>query len=126
MAERVTLVGIQWTNRRSNLADMAVRLRDGTWFSGPLLAARSRRARLHGIRAVPPGWGVLLQTRSVHGFGLRNPLIVVGLDRHGRVCLIRDLAPRKIVTMAAVTWIAELPTGAVPPSLEARLELLAI
>jgi hypothetical protein len=59
----------------------------------------------------------------VHGFGLRHHLIVIGIDRQGRVGVVRDLAPRRMMMLSGATWVAELPLGWVPPPPGALLEL---
>lgn len=65
--------------------------------------------RWRGIGAVPPGVGVLLAGRSVHGFGLDRPLRVVGLDPRGTVVAVRRLNPRRIVFVARAVYLLELP-----------------
>ena len=58
---------------------------------------------------MPPGWGVLLQTRSVHTLGMRRPITIVGIDRAGTVQWVRTALPGRVVTDRVVAWIAEMP-----------------
>lgn len=81
----------------------------------------ARRWRgLMGRRPVP----LLIRTRSVHGFWIRCPLTVVGLDRAGTVMALRVLRRGRIVRMAGATWILELPQHLRPPSPGDRLTFL--
>ena len=50
------------------------------WRAGPVARVSGVRRRWRGIHGVPPGWGVLLRSRSIHTFGMRAPLGVVTLD----------------------------------------------
>ncbi|MGA7272214.1 MAG: hypothetical protein WB239_14175 [Acidimicrobiia bacterium] len=67
---------------------------------------------------------LLIRTRSVHGFWIRRPLTVVGLDREGRVTAVRVLKRGRIVLMAGARWILELPQDLRPPSVGDRLTFL--
>jgi hypothetical protein len=71
--------------------------------------AASPSQRLQGIGAVPPGGGLLLAGRSVHGFGLDRPLRVVGLDERGTVVAVRLLDPGRLVVLARARYLLELP-----------------
>ncbi|MBU1226614.1 MAG: hypothetical protein KJ698_05325 [Actinobacteria bacterium] len=96
---------------------IAVVLTAGCWRSAPLLVPRGFRQRLAGMRGVPPGWGVLLRTASVHTFGMRRPVVVIGISGSGGVRWARPMPPGRVVFDPGSTWIAELPGAAAgPPS----------
>jgi hypothetical protein len=81
------------------------------WRSGPLLVARSRRQRRRGLRPRPAGRGLLLAARSVHGFGMREPLGVVSLGPDGAVRRTGVLFPARLFGDRGAGWIIELPPG---------------
>lgn len=85
------------------------------WESGPVLVAHSFAERLIGLRGPNAGCGMLIRGRSVHGFGMKEPLLVVGLDRERRVVGFRILRPRRVVFMRGAREIVELPIGPLPP-----------
>lgn len=58
---------------------------------------------------------MLIDGRSVHGFGMTEPLLVVGLDGQRRVVGFRTLGPRRIIRFVRAVQILELPAGQQPP-----------
>ena len=93
---------------------------DGEWRSPPLRLLTGFRLRLRGIRAVPPGWGALLRTRSVHTIGRRAPVAGIGVDDRGLVRWRRVLPPRRVIPSGSASWVIEVPAGTpLPP--EGRL-----
>jgi 3-hydroxybutyryl-CoA dehydrogenase len=93
----------------------------------PLAALDVRCARdplarllgLAGLRALPPGVGLLLpRTRSVHTFGMRIALDLVWLDREHRVVRVdRAVPPRRVRACRAARHVVEVPaTGAAATS----------
>lgn len=73
--------------------------------------------RLLGLFRVPAGVPVLLPVRSVHTFGLRRPITVVGIDRRMRVVGTRTVRPNRVVSMRQARLFLEMPsseTGPVP------------
>jgi hypothetical protein len=60
---------------------------------------------------VPDGHGVLLRTRSVHGFGLAAPLGLVVVGPDGLVLDVRILRPGRVVWLESASLVAELPWG---------------
>ncbi len=97
---------------------------DGRWISPPLSFAVTPLQRLRGLRPDPAGRGLLVRAQSVHGFGMRCALTVVGIDRSGGVCAIRRLRRRRIVVVGSATWLLELPTGWDPPPPHAGLVMV--
>jgi hypothetical protein len=73
--------------------------------------ARTFADRFFGVRRVPPGSIVVIPARSVHGFGLDQPLEVVGLDAGLRVVATATLRPNRIVAFPSARIIVELPSG---------------
>jgi hypothetical protein len=50
-----------------------------------------------------------MRARSVHGFGLAEPLGVAFLDRAGAVCRTGVLFPRRILCDRGARWVVEVP-----------------
>ena len=96
---------------------------DGSW-GLPVRIALDRRSRIRGLRPEANAGGLVLRTRSVHGFGMRRSLGVLALDDQGRVHAATRLRPRRIVTIRAARWIVELPADHPPPERGAELVLL--
>lgn len=86
------------------------------WSSGPVAVAVTFRDRWRGLRPSPTGFGLLLKTRSVHSFGMRTDLLLVGIDGGGTVIDTRTLRPGRIVTLPAVRFILELEGDRSPPA----------
>ena len=51
----------------------------------------------------------------MHGFGMREPLLAVGLDRDLRVVGCQMLHPCRVVWITGAREIVELPVGTLPP-----------
>jgi hypothetical protein len=73
--------------------------------------ARSFADRFLGVRRAPAGSVVVIRARSVHGFGLRQPLEVVGLDAEMRVVATSTLRPNRVIVLPSARMIVELPPG---------------
>ena len=93
----------------------AVVLAAGVWRSLPLWLGRTWAERWRGLRPRPDGGGLLLETRSVHTFGMREPLWVASLDACGRVLRVRLLPPGRAFLDLDARWVLELPASAEPP-----------
>ena len=87
----------------------------GEWSSPPVLIARTFRQRTKGLTPATAGYGMLIRGRSVHGLGMREPLLAIGLDRERRVVGVRTLRPRHVVFIRTARHIMELPIGTLPP-----------
>ena len=85
------------------------------WSSPPVLIARTFRERRKGLTRAPAGQGMLIAGRSVHGLGMKEPLLTIGLDRERRVVGVRILRPRHLVFVRGARHMLELPIGTVPP-----------
>jgi uncharacterized membrane protein (UPF0127 family) len=73
----------------------------------------ARLLGLAGLRALPPGSGLLLPgTRSVHTFGMRFALDLVWLDRAGRIVRVdRAVQPGRLRGCRAACAVVELPAA---------------
>lgn len=73
---------------------------------GAVLVLVSPIERLFGIRGVA-GTPVMLMTRSIHTFTLRDEISVVELDLDGIVRSVRRLPPRRAVRFSSLCWVVE-------------------
>ena len=58
---------------------------------------------------------MLIPGPSVHGIGMKEPLLVVGLDAGERVVGLGTLLPGRVVWIRGAKQIVELPAGLLPP-----------
>lgn len=84
------------------------------WSSGRVDLARTFTDRLLGLRRSEAG-AVLLRARSVHGLGLSQPFLAVGLTSDLRVKKVRDVFPGQFARFPGCALVLELPMGATPP-----------
>ena len=80
------------------------------------MVAKSWWARLRGLawrRQPPDGWALLFpRCRSVHTFGMRFPIDVVFLDRHGwPIAIRRGVRPGRIVRRGRAAAVIETKAG---------------
>ena len=87
----------------------------GEWTSGPVRVADSFGGRLVGIHGAPPGWGVLIAGRSVHGMFILRRLWAVGLDKTLRVVGVRTLRPGGLAFFTNAAAVLELLRHRTPP-----------
>lgn len=85
------------------------------WSSPPVWVARTFRQQWKGLTPRAAGQGMLIRGRSVHGFGMRESLLVVGLDDRRCVIGSRILFPRRVVWIRRAKHILELEVGLPPP-----------
>jgi len=81
-----------------------------------IVVANTWWARLRGLawrRRPPDGWALLfLRCRSVHTFGMRFPIDVVFLDRHGwPVAIRRSVKPGRVVAHRRAAAVIETKAG---------------
>lgn len=97
------------------MADSGAELRCGDWRSGPVQVAEGFWERLLGIHGAPPGSGVLIPGRSVHGMFIIRRLWAVGLDRTLRVVGVRMLRPGGLAVFWDGAAVLELRSHHPPP-----------
>ena len=81
---------------------------------GSLLFAEvptSRLERARGLRGRRPGPMLFEHARSVHTFGMREPILVAFLDRHHRVIRVTTVPPRRVVSCLRARHVLEAGTG---------------
>ena len=81
----------------------------GTWESPPVLRALTFWQRWKGLRPAAAGRALLMKSGSAHGFGMKEPLLVVALDAGGRVLACRILRPGRLVWLPNTAQLLELP-----------------
>jgi hypothetical protein len=64
---------------------------------------------------------MMFRASSVHGFGMRSDLLVVGLDDRFTVISVLVLRPRRVIWLRGARWILEMPPKAAPPPVGSRL-----
>ena len=74
---------------------------DGPGGGWRVLVPETRRERMRGLRGHPPPAPheamLFLRCRSVHTFGMKEPISVVFLDRQMRVIEVRRCRPGRVV-----------------------------
>jgi uncharacterized membrane protein (UPF0127 family) len=81
-----------------------------------IVVAESWWARLTGLawrRKPPDGWALLFpRCHSVHTFGMRFPIDIVFLDRHGwPIAIRRSVEPRQLVRHRTAAAVIETKAG---------------
>ncbi|MGH8945293.1 MAG: hypothetical protein ACRDVL_04015 [Acidimicrobiia bacterium] len=66
---------------------------------------------------------LLIRTRSVHGFGLRSPLLAVGISARMEVTSVRRLRPGHVVHFPGAKFVLELPPGSEAPRVGSTVEI---
>ncbi|HSL26058.1 MAG TPA: hypothetical protein VLA54_07215 [Acidimicrobiia bacterium] len=85
------------------------------WSSGPVVRAVTFYQRWQGLRRRLREHGLLIRGSSVHGFGMREPLLAIGLDRHRAVMRVGLLRPARIVWFRGAVEVLELAADAPMP-----------
>jgi hypothetical protein len=79
--------------------------------------------RLLGVRRAPAGSVVVLSATSVHSFGLRRGLDLIGVDDQMRVVAKMSLPPNRVRVIPSARLIVELPTGGPLPEIGEQIEI---
>ena len=108
-------MGRERTRARVGRQPVTIRLVASGWLSPPLRLACTRLERWRGLAPCPGPFGILMRTRSIHGFGLRSAIEFVAFDATGVVTRSGILRPRRIAYCRGARWIAELPAGSSRP-----------
>ncbi|HYJ24065.1 MAG TPA: hypothetical protein VE027_03595 [Acidimicrobiia bacterium] len=85
--------------------------------------ARTFADRLLGVWRVPAGSAVVLPVTSVHSFGRRRPLDLVGVDAGMRVVATKTLPPNRVTVLRSACMIVELPAGSPLPELGDEIQI---
>lgn len=85
--------------------------------------ARTFSDRLLGVWRVPTGSAVVLPVTSVHSFGRRRPLDLVGVDAGMTVVATRRLPPNRVTVIPSARLIVELPAGSPLPGVGDQIEI---
>jgi hypothetical protein len=85
--------------------------------------ARTFLDRLLGMSRADVGTPVLLPGPSIHTFGQRRPLSIIGLNAAMRVVAVRTVAPNRVVMIPGARMILELPAGADIPAMSTSIVL---
>jgi uncharacterized membrane protein (UPF0127 family) len=101
---------------------LQVELSTSDWAASAYIA-RTFIDRLFGNLRTPRGSALVLRARSVHSFGQRNPIQIVGLDAGMRVVATRTLVPNRISVIPSARMILELPEGSPVPMVAERIEM---
>lgn len=88
--------------------------------SGLAESIRASRAtsfldRLLGLRSPASRPSLVIQASSVHTFGMKTPIAVVGLDARMRVIGARQVPPGRVVWFRRARYMLEMPFGASLP-----------
>lgn len=90
--------------------------RTETWLAEhlePAFDSASRKRGLLGRDALTAGRGlVIAPSQGVHTFGMRFPIDIVAVNRHGEVVKLRErVAPRRLMLALSAFAIVELAAG---------------
>ena len=85
--------------------------------------ARTFSDRLLGVWRVPAGSAVILPVASVHSFGRRQSLDLVGVDAGMRVVATMTLPPNRVTVIPSARMIVELPSGGPLPEVGDQIEI---
>jgi hypothetical protein len=91
-----------------------VGLRCGDWVVDDVALAVGFRERLAGMLRKDIDT-VLLPVRSIHTWGMQEPIRAVAVDRSGIVIATVIVGPRSVVRWRDARWILEVPPGVPPP-----------
>lgn len=97
-----------------------ISLESDNWSRGDIAVATTFGSRLRGVRA-PGVNSLLLETSSVHSFGMMFSLRLVSLDAEMRVLENRTLPPNRLAYLRGARFVLELPLGEDFPEEGARL-----
>ena len=98
-----------------------VRLVTDGW-SAEALRASTFSERWRGLRGEPIR-SLLIETSSVHTFGMQVPISVVMIDSDLRVVRTQALLPNRVVYERRARFILELPEASPLPALGTPMEI---
>lgn len=102
--------------------DVVLQDRSG-WKTGRVRYARRFFERWRGLKDPEASDGVLMRTRSVHGFGMDAPFVAVALSGDMDVVDMTLIQPGQVVWFSGARFVLELPEDSMPPASGARLTM---
>jgi uncharacterized membrane protein (UPF0127 family) len=99
-----------------------VRLAANGW-SVEAMCALTFYERWRGLRGAPAHSRLLMESSSVHTFGMHTPISVVMIDSDLRVVRAQSLPPNRVVYDRRARFMLELPELSAVPPLGAPLEI---
>jgi uncharacterized membrane protein (UPF0127 family) len=73
---------------------------------------KARRRGLSRLDSLPPDHALRIRTVSVHTFGMRFPLDLIWLDKHGAAVRVdRDVGPNRLRACFRARWVVETLGG---------------
>jgi hypothetical protein len=79
--------------------------------------------RLLGVRRAPIDSVVVLSATTVHSFGLRRSLDLIGVDDQMRVVATMPLPPNRVRVISSARLIVEVPAGGPLPEIGEEIEI---
>jgi uncharacterized membrane protein (UPF0127 family) len=73
------------------------------------LVPATHRERARGLRGRAPAPMLLERARSIHTFGMREPILVAFLDREHHVIRVAIVPPRRLVWSLRARHVLEVP-----------------
>lgn len=77
--------------------------------------------RFLGLKSSLSESAVLINTRSVHSFGMKRSIGVVAIDARSEVVGLARLRPNRVIWFRRARAILELPDGSTLPQIGARI-----
>ncbi len=93
------------------------------WEREHVAVARTRGARMRGLRPTAAGRALLISGTTVHAFGMREAIGVVSIGQTGRVQSSRLVAPGTLARFASAKWLLEMPADERPPPVDSILRI---
>lgn len=93
------------------------------WTAHDVGRARTFRDRWRGLKRTGRHRALLIPTWSVQGFGLRSPVLTVGISTSMRVTSVRLLRPGRILYFPGARFVVELPPDAEAPRIGSVVEI---
>lgn len=91
----------------------------------PIRASRATSFldRLLGLRSSGSRPSLFMRASSVHTFGMKTPIAVVGLDAGLRVIGAREVSPGRVVWFRRARYVLEMPSGTSLPASGTQIRL---
>ena len=100
-----------------------VRLTSSCWSCEPVARALGFAEHLRGLKMIGPGQAMLLETSTVHAFGMKYPFRAVGLTEDYVVTRVVIVHPWTAARFHGCRYVLELPLDQEPPPIGEQLEV---